>query len=291
MKKLRVLINPIAGHGLAPKIVKLIDQSSIIKTYEIDTQTTEYAGHASELAREAVLLGYDGVIAVGGDGTVNEIASQLVHTSTALGIVPSGSGNGLAKHLQYSTKFTRVLEQIATAKVKKIDTLLINGHFSLNVSGMGFDGFVAWRFNHEGKRGLSSYTRIALGEFFHYPLIRFRLFLNDRNITTDGHMLVIANASQFGNAAIIAPAAELDDGLMNIVTVKKPPFYLIPSLLYRLFTGNLKENKYLKSYTCNSLQAVTDRPVHLHIDGEAYEPVSKIDVKVVPMSLFAFVPE
>ncbi|MBK9320308.1 MAG: diacylglycerol kinase family lipid kinase [Bacteroidetes bacterium] len=291
MKRLRVLINPIAGHGLAPTIAKLIDSSPLIGQYEVDTQTTEYAGHAAVLAEEAVRLNYAGVIAVGGDGTVNEIAARLVNTSTALGIIPSGSGNGLARHLGYSLKFQTCLRQIATAEIRKIDTLSINNHFGLNVSGLGFDGFVAWRFNQEGKRGLSNYTRIALSEYFKYPSIRFQLRIDDKTISTDGHMLVIANASQFGNAAIIAPLAELNDGYMDIVTVKKPPLLQMPELFYRLFKGSLKESNYLKSYKCKSFQAVADRPVHLHVDGEAHSPISSIDVKINPLSLLVFMPQ
>jgi len=290
MKRVRVLINPIAGHGLAPTIAKLIDASDLISRFEVDTQTTEYAGHAAELTEEAVRLDYAGVIAVGGDGTVNEVASRLVNTSTALGIIPSGSGNGLSRHLGYSLKFKTCLQQLATAEIKKIDTLLINNHFRLNVSGLGFDGFVAWRFNQEGKRGLSNYTRIALSEYFKYPIIRFQLNIDGKPIATDGHMLVIANASQFGNAAIIAPLAELNDGYMDIVTVKKPPLLQMPELFYRLFNGSLKESSYLKSYKCKSFHAVADRPVHLHVDGEAHAPLSSIDVKINPLSLQVFMP-
>jgi diacylglycerol kinase (ATP) len=175
MKKLRILINPIAGHGFAPRIASLVDQSSLLKNYEVDTQTTEYAGHAAELARAAVNEGYDCVVAAGGDGTVNEIAAQLVHTSTALAIIPAGSGNGLARHLGFSLKYPLTLEQIAAAERSSIDTLSINNRFAVNVSGFGFDGLVAWRFNHEGKRGLSNYTKIALQEYFKYPIIRFQL--------------------------------------------------------------------------------------------------------------------
>ncbi len=290
MRKLRFLINPIAGHGLAPKIAKLIDQSDLIKQFEIDTQTTEYAGHAAELTMDAVKQGYYGVIAVGGDGTVNEIASCLVHTNTTLGIVPSGSGNGLARHLHYSLKFKKCLSQIAKNEIQSIDTLLINGHFAVNVSGLGFDGYVAWRFNHEGKRGLSNYTRIALSEYPKYPIIEFRLHINGIDLNTSAHMLVVANASQFGNAAIIAPAAKLNDGLLDLVMVKKPSLFKIPGMFYRLFRGKLKECSYLKSYRCSTFKATANRPVHLHIDGEAHEPVSVIEVKLVPSSLKVFMP-
>lgn len=290
MKKLLVLINPIAGHGLASGISKIIENSPLKNMYETEVVTTDYAGHAIELSRAAAEKKYAGVIAVGGDGTVNEVASALVHTSTALGIIPAGSGNGLARHLNYSLKFEKCIAQIAEASIQKIDTLSINNCFAVNVSGLGFDGYVAWRFNNEGKRGLSNYTKIAIMEYFKYPIIHFKLNMDGNEISTSAHMLVIANASQFGNAAIIAPSADLHDGLLDLVIVEKPPFLKIPALFYRLFSGTLKESSYLSAYRCSSFSAVADRPVHLHIDGESHEPVNAIDVRVIPASLPVFLP-
>lgn len=285
MKKLRILINPIAGHGFAPRIASLVDQSSLLKHYEVDTQTTEYAGHAAELARDAVKEGYDCVVAAGGDGTVNEIAAQLVNTSTALAIIPAGSGNGLARHLGFSLKYPHTLEQIATAQRSSIDTLTINNRFAVNVSGFGFDGLVAWRFNHEGKRGLSNYTRIALQEYFKYPIIRFQLNIDGEQLEKEAHMLVIANASQFGNAAVIAPKAELNDGLMDLVIVKRPPALQLPSMFFKLFNGTLRDNQYVKTIKCSAFTATSNRAIHLHIDGEAVEPLHSIKVTVHSSSL------
>lgn len=285
MKKLRILINPIAGHGFAPRIASLVDQSSLLKNYEVDTQTTEYAGHAAELARDAVNEGYDCVVAAGGDGTVNEIAAQLVHTSTALAIIPAGSGNGLARHLGFSLKYPNTIEQIATAQRSSIDTLTINNRFAVNVSGFGFDGLVAWRFNHEGKRGLSNYTKIALQEYFKYPIIRFQLDIDGEPLEKEAHMLVIANASQFGNAAVIAPTAELNDGLMDLVIVKRPPALQLPSMFFKLFNGTLRDNQYVKTIKCSAFTATSNRAIHLHIDGEAVEPLHSIKVTVQPSSL------
>ncbi|MBL7923902.1 MAG: diacylglycerol kinase family lipid kinase [Bacteroidia bacterium] len=291
MKKLRILINPIAGHGFAPRIAAKAEQSKLKESYELDVHTTRYPGHAAELAEEAVQLGYDAVIAAGGDGTVNETASKLVHTDTILGIIPAGSGNGLARHLGYSMQVNDIPDQLAGARIEKIDSLEINGRFAVNVSGFGFDGYVAWKFNKEGKRGLSNYTRIALGEYFRYPLIRFRLEIDGKNHEQEAHMLVIANASQFGNAAIIAPRASLHDGLTDLVLVKKPPLYRLPALFYRMFNGTLKDTDYLRTWPCKNLKAWADRPVHLHIDGEGLEPVRSINVDVKPSSLKVFHPQ
>jgi YegS/Rv2252/BmrU family lipid kinase len=290
MKKLRLLINPIAGHGFAPKIAGMVDRSTLGNHYEVDVQTTEYPGHAAELTAEAVQEGYAAVVAAGGDGTVNEVARKLVFTNTALGIIPAGSGNGLARHLGYSLKYPKTLEQLSTAIPSKIDSLLINNSFAVNVSGFGFDGLVAWRFNHEGKRGLSSYTKIALSEYFRYPDIKFRIQADGKSFEKEAHMLVIANASQFGNAAVIAPGAKLNDGKVDLVIVHRPPAWELPGMFYRLFSGKLRDNEYIKTIPCSSFSAISNRPIHLHIDGEAHREISEIQVSVQPDSLNILLP-
>lgn len=290
MRKLRLLINPVAGQGFAPKIAGLIDRSTLRENYEVDVQTTEYPGHAAQLTAEAVQQGYAVVVAAGGDGTVNEVARSLVHTRTALGIVPAGSGNGLARHLGYSLRYPTTLEQISYAGTGLIDSLRINGQFAVNVSGFGFDGLVAWRFNKEGKRGLSNYTRIAISEYFRYPSIRFDIEADGERFSRTAHMVVIANASQFGNAAVIAPHASLNDGLLDMVIVRRPPLHALPGTFYRLFRGTLKDNHYIQTHRCATFTARSDRPVHLHIDGEAHREISEIQVNIVPASLNMLIP-
>lgn len=291
MKKIRILFNPKAGSGLAPKIAKLVDASGLAEKYEVETIQTEYAGHGTILAKEAADNNYHSVIAIGGDGTVNEVARSLVHSETALGVIPAGSGNGLAKHIGMKSKATDCFFQLLNAEIKSIDTLKINEHFGLNVSGFGFDGYVAWLFNKSPKRGLSTYTKIGLQEYFKYPSIEFTITIDEKPFTTNAHMLVIANASQFGNAAIIAPKASLEDSLIDLVAVKKPNFAAIPETMIRLFTGTLKDNKYIKTTKCKSFVATADRPVHLHVDGEAIDPLNKITVELFPLSLKVMMPK
>ncbi|MBK9637350.1 MAG: diacylglycerol kinase family lipid kinase [Bacteroidetes bacterium] len=291
MKSLLLILNPIAGKGIAKKVEHAIGESGLNEQFQVQIQYTKYSGHAAEIAEKAVQEKIDVVVAAGGDGTVNEVASRLVHSNTALGIIPIGSGNGLARHMGYSMQIKKCLQQIAVSKIEKIDTLLINNRFGVNVSGFGFDGFVAWKFNKEGKRGLSNYTKIALREYAKYQPIHFELeglpLLNFSN----AHMLVIANASQFGNAAIIAPTAQLTDGLMDVVLVRKPSPLQLPSMFYRLFTGKLKDADYIQSFKCNQFSATSDRAIHLHVDGEACEPITKINVVLQPKSLLVIDPK
>jgi diacylglycerol kinase (ATP) len=291
MRSLLLILNPIAGKGAAKKIESLIDDARIKNYYQVKIEYTKYGGHAAEIAAKAVEEKVDVVVAAGGDGTVNEVASKLVNSNTTLGIIPIGSGNGLARHLGYSLDLKKCLAQIAISNTEKIDTLLINNRFGVNVSGFGFDGFVAWKFNKEGKRGLSNYTKIALREYSKYPPIQFTLEGLSNSSFTKAHMLVIANASQFGNAAIIAPTAQLTDGLMDVILVRKPTLLQLPVMFYRLFTGKLKDADYIQSFKCKQFSATSDREIHLHIDGEACEPLCKIEVILQPKSLLVLDPK
>ncbi len=290
MKRLRIIINPIAGHGLAPRIADYVGQSGLQDYYQVDIVTTEYGGHGAILAKEAIEQGFDVIVAAGGDGTVNEVASAVCGSAATLGIVPAGSGNGLARHIGMSTKPLTALKQLAQAAAHPIDTLRINGRFAVNVSGLGFDGYVAWLFNKSGKRGLSNYTRIGMQEYFRYPVAAFDIVADGKKIQKEGHMIVIANASQFGNAAYIAPRADLHDGKLDLVMVYRPPVIHVPAMFYRLFTGKLRDNKFIQTIHCKQFTATCSRPLHLHIDGEAVDPVSRIDVEVLPGSLNILMP-
>ena len=290
MNKAIVIYNPISGKGKGQLAADAIKISKLNELFQLEICKTEYLGHAKEIALKGIEEGVLYFIAIGGDGTINEVGSVLKGTQAAMGMIPMGSGNGLAKHIGMSTDYKQAINQIYTAKISSIDTLTINNRFALNVSGLGFDGYVAYHFNHNGKRGLSTYTKIGLREYFRYPLQEFEITFDNQKKQVKKHMLVIANASQFGNAAIIAPTADLTDGIIELVAVELPPVLNIPGMLYRLFNGKLKDNKYIQTYKCKSLVAKSKIPVHLHIDGESMEPVNEINVSIEPKSLFILTP-
>jgi diacylglycerol kinase (ATP) len=291
MKKAIVIYNPISGKGLGQKAADAIRNSQLEELYDLTVLKTEYEGHAKEIALKGLADGVRYFIAVGGDGTINEVGSVLKNKDAVLGMIPMGSGNGLAKHIGMSTDVSKAITQLCNASENSIDTLTINGRFAVNVSGFGFDGYVAYRFNHHGKRGLSTYTKIGLTEYFRYPLQEFEITFDNQTKQVKKHMLVIANASQFGNAAIIAPTADLTDGIIELVAVELPPILKIPGILYRLFNGKLKDNNYIQTYKCKSFVAKSNKPVHLHIDGESMEPVHEINVFIEPKSLTILTPQ
>jgi diacylglycerol kinase (ATP) len=284
-QKVLFIINPIAGHRKAPAIIRYLELSAVREIFDVSISHTEYRSHGIELSAKAADEGFHAVIAVGGDGTVNETARPLIGKETALGIIPAGSGNGLARHLEIPADPKQAIERICRNRITRIDTMEVNDRLSLNVSGFGFDGYVAWLFDQSKKRGLGGYTKIALKEYFKYKSVEFKVKLDDVSLDKTAHMIVIANASQFGNAAVIAPAADLKDGLIDIIVVKRPPVYKMPALFYRLFSGKLKSNENTLMFTTRTMIAVSDRPVHLHIDGEPSEPVNEIKCTINPLSL------
>ncbi len=287
---IRFIINPISGSGKGEQMAALVEQSDLKTKFEIEICKTNARGHAIALAKEATEKNYFGVVAVGGDGTVNEVASSLVNTETVLGIIPVGSGNGLARHLQVPTNPAKAIQYLLEAKVEAIDTLKINNWFAVNVSGLGFDGYVAWLFDKDGKRGLSAYTRLGLQNYFSYSSADFEIEADHQTIKATAHMVVIANASQFGNAAIISPRSDLKDGLLDVIIVKRPSVIDIPFTFYRLFKGTLKPNKNIQMLQCKNLHVKSSRPLHLHVDGEPHEPLSELAVQIFPSSLRVFIP-
>ncbi len=198
-KKYIVIINPVAGGK------RKISPSTEIETYlkelaiEFRTRYTTKQGDAHEWAKEAASGGYDIVIAAGGDGTINEVACALMYTKTALGIIPLGSGNGLARHLKIPIRIKGAIDYCVNASIKPIDTISINGHYSFNVSGFGFDALIAHRFQHAKTRGFWGYFNTVVKEIFNYKVTSIETLINKVHEQREIFICAIANSSQFGN--------------------------------------------------------------------------------------------
>lgn len=222
-------------------------------------------------------------VAVGGDGTISTVANLLKNTDKILGIYPAGSGNGFARETHFKKDIAELLIKIEAKNSKEIDTFTVNDHFSVNVSGTGFDGKVAQLFE-KTSRGLINYIKVSLKTYFSFKpkVIKFEAKFSEY----DGHylMLNVANSRQFGNNAYIAPHASKSDGLAEIVLVKKFPFYYAPTFAYRLFTKNLVGNKYIKYISTSEISFEIDSDLW-HLDGEAVTIQSPIKIKVYPRSL------
>jgi len=284
------IINPISGFANQHRFPVLLDRYIDKQQFSYEYVFTSYAGHATVLAAEAVRQGIDCVVAVGGDGTINEVAAQLVNQPVKLGIIPQGSGNGFARHLGISLSPRKALMQLNHAHTVQMDTGMINGKYFFNVSGAGFDGHISQIFAQQQQRGFTRYLRIVLHEFQKFQAMPYRYQVDGEWMNGQYFLIAIANSSQYGNNAVIAPNARPDDGLLDIVFMKKFPSYLLPSITLKGMLGQLESSRYVRTFQTNHLIIECPEKTPVHIDGEYYETGNRLEVKVVPKSLHILAP-
>lgn len=251
---------------------------------------TQHRGHATELASDASQKGIDYVVAVGGDGTINEVAKGLLNTSTTMGIIPRGSGNGLARHLGIDHTGEAAISQLFSSKAKKIDTLLVNNALSLNVSGIGFDGHVANLFGDRKLRGLLGYVLITLKEYFKFPEFEIEGTVENKTFKHHAFIIALANSSQYGNDIRIAPGASVSDGLVDISIIKKVPLTNVRFLISFL-RGSLKSSPSCEMFTTSAITLKSVIPLPYHIDGEPCGLTDTFEIRVLPNSLSVLIPE
>ncbi len=251
-------------------------------------RVTERPLHATVLAREAVNAGFDRIVAVGGDGTMNEVAQALVGTGVPLGLVPCGSGNGLALHLGIPL---RPLDALALAGdpaacIKTMDTGVADGHPFFNAMGVGLDAEISLRFNRLTRRGLPSYVRTTLGAFLSHRATDYRVTDElGSQLHLRAMIVAVANSDQYGNKAYIAPKARVDDGRLNLVAISPMNPFRLGTLVYRLFAGTLDRSRAVTSLLGGSFTLERPAPGPLHTDGETHEAGTLITVAVRPASL------
>ena len=289
-KKIIFIMNPISGTASKAAIPNLIDSTLDKELFEYEIKLTERAGHASELATEARNNHADIVVAVGGDGTVNEVARSLVHSGTALGILPCGSGNGLARHLLLPMNLKKSIEVINACKIHDLDYGVINGHPFFCTCGMGFDAFVSMKFAESGKRGPISYAENILREGLKYEPETYTLEDETGTKQYKAFLISCANASQYGNNVYIAPSASVRDGLMNVTIIE--PFTAIeaPQMAIQLFNGTIEQNSRIKTFQCKRLLIKRKSPGVVHYDGEPMMTGENIDVRIMPGGLLCLSP-
>lgn len=290
-KKLFFIINKFSGAGFRPKLEgKILDACHGHNT-ECTIEFTSGRGHATQLAARAIGQ-YDAVIAVGGDGTVNETAQGLVNSETPLGILPKGSGNGLARHLGVPMQLEPALAALFTSRVVRIDTFLLNNKLSINVSGIGFDGHVANLFGNQQKRGFWGYTKLILKEFINYPVFDADMIQNgNTRKMKDNFIIAIANSSQYGNNARISPLSSVTDHQLNVARVSKIPLHRSFHFAYRLFTRKLHNNESYTSLPVENITLTTRQPAAYHIDGEPCGSDTRFEIIIKPNSLPLLVPK
>ena len=289
--KVFFIINRYSGTGFRSAIEGRIIDTCAQLQLEGTIEYTQHKGHATELARQAVASGFERVFAMGGDGTVNEVAQGLVNTPAAMGILPTGSGNGLARHLHIPLKTQLALRLLDRHKIITMDTLRINDLLSVNVSGIGFDAHVAGKFGGNGKRGLISYGKLVMKEFPGFKEFPVEIKLDGKILKRKSFILALANSSQFGNNAKISPFASVCDQLIDVCFIKKVPIAQAVAFAQKMFSGHMNRSRFVEVVQGKHIKIGFDRPMPYHIDGEAMEPKATFDVRLVPGSLKMVVPD
>ncbi len=289
-KRLLAIINPISGTKGKANIPSLLSEIVDTDKYRVEICFTQYAGHGAELARQAVTDGVDVVMAIGGDGTCNEVARELINTSTALAIVPIGSGNGLARHLGISMEVRKALELINTGTCVDLDYCTANDRPFFCTCGVGFDALVSLKFAQGKSRGKLSYVSKALTEYLKYKSESYRIEMPDNIVTEKAFVVACGNASQYGNNAYITPHASMQDGKIDVTVIM--PFTPVeaPQLALLLFARHIDRDAHIKSFTTESLVIHREQPGVMHIDGEPIEMDARIEVRCFKGGLRAIVP-
>ena len=289
-KRVLFIINPHSGRKKFPDLENSIVKSCKQFSVEFAISATERAGHATEMAKEAVQQNFDLVFAVGGDGTVNEIAKGLIHSKVTMGIIPKGSGNGLARHLGIPQKPERALTLLQSGKKILMDTVSVNGEVSVNVSGIGFDGHIATLFGKSGKRGLREYVSLAAAEFRKFKKFPVAGKIDGSSYEGEAFILAFANSSQFGNNATVSPTASVCDQLMDICVIKKVPLLQALGFAGKMFTRRMHKSAFVKIIKAKKASFAFPGIMPYHIDGDGKEPISQFSIEVIPSSLKILAP-
>lgn len=286
MKRVLAIINPKSGTTSKSSVALKLSEAFLNTEYTLYFTYTRYAGHAYELAKQAVDEGYERIIAVGGDGTVNEVARGLIHTGISLAIVPMGSGNGLARALGLPMNIAEAAEIAALGQDDLIDCCRANGEPFFCTCGMGFDAEVSAAFAEAPFRGFLSYAKTSIEHYIKYKPEVYRIEIEGHEaIESEAFVVAAANASQYGNNAHIAPRASMVDGLVDIVVLRPFNVMELPQITLQLFSKKLEENVYQESYQTAKATFIRSKAGVVHLDGEPQEMPSRIEIEVLPKAI------
>lgn len=286
-EKVLIIINPVSGTGKQKSALKAIERDIDRINFDYEIAETQYAQHATEIARQAASNGYDIVVAVGGDGTINEVATGLVDTNTKMGIIPCGSGNGLARCLKIPISPSKAVEILNGNKMKRIDTMLVNGNFCASIAGIGFDALIAKEFQEKPKntRGFHTYLQLVASEYPKYKANEYKIEIDGKSSVHKAMFICLANANQFGYNAIVSPKSRIDDGLIDVCIVKNIPLITAPHTAMLLMTNNLNHSHRVKILQGKSVKICNNTNEYANIDGEAKQVGKTVDISIKHKSL------
>ena len=289
-QKIVFIINPISGMVKKENVGNQISLYIDKEKYDYQIINTKYAAHAIEITAQVVSNGADIIVAVGGDGSVNEVVNGLKGSNVKLGIIPLGSGNGLARFLKIPFQIKTAIEVLNKGNFTAVDTVNVNDRVFLSIAGIGFDALVAKRFAKYHKRGFWSYFAIATKEYRMYRPKKYQLTLNGETIKRRALMIVFANSDQFGYNTSIAPHALINDGLIDVCIVKKIPAYKMLFFIQLLFLKQLYKTNYLEIIKTDELWIERKRNKVVNIDGEPVRLTKNLHIKVNHLALNVIIP-
>lgn len=268
-KTLLAIVNPISGIGKQKKIEKVLKENLNQDLFDYSVAYTEHIHHGTEIARDAAMKGYDVVVAVGGDGSVNDVISGLKDSDTALGIIPCGSGNGLARNLKLPLMPALAVRVLNQYNKEKIDTIVLNdSHIIASIAGVGFDAFIARLMKSAKLRGFSAYLNLIMREYPSYKEKDYHLVIDDRELDRNAWFITFANSNQFGYNAAVAPKAKLDDGLIDISIVDKIPLEHVPITGPLVYANHFELSQHVEMFKAHEVHVSGNIDKWVNIDGE-----------------------
>ncbi len=282
-RKALFVINPISGGKKKDDVPDLI-KKHLDAGIKATVVYSDGPAHARQLAKEGSDK-FDIIVAVGGDGTVNEVASAIVGTDTILGIVPYGSGNGLARFLGISMNAPKAIAALNTTRVEVIDSATLNGRPFFNMAGMGFDAHISEVFSHGKKRGFITYLVSSIQEFSKYKPESYDIEVDGALYKREAFMLSFANSSQYGNNAHISPNASVQDGLLDVCVIKEFPSWRLFEMGIRMLTKTTENTGYLEIIRGKHIRVKRAGPGPAHLDGEPHISAAETEIELVPGSL------
>jgi YegS/Rv2252/BmrU family lipid kinase len=279
-KYIKFIINPVSGGKNKSKLPEQIRALSNVKNFESDIKVSNSTEETIHIAQDAVEREYNAIIAVGGDGTINNVAAQLIDTETALGIIPMGSGNGLSRALKIPFDLKEAMETVYRFNKSKLDNGFINDTPFFNLAGVGFDAHVAGKFQGSVSRGFSNYIKITISEFNNYVPHEYEITVDGVTRKINAFLLTVNNGTQFGNNAYTAPNALLDDGLLNVMIIKKCSWINIPSLAYHLFNKTIHKHPFVETFSTSAIKIKRLNNELVNIDGEPIQMGKELDLKI-----------
>lgn len=290
-KSVVFITNPFSGTSSKNNLNVLIDENLDKNKFDYQIWKTEYSGHAKLLAQKACDKKIDVVASVGGDGTLNEIASVLVNKNILLAVVPGGSGNGFSYHIGIKRDVKSAIEAINQGKTIKIDTCTANEHFFINVAGLGLDAKVSYETKRSTKRGFLLYFTQTLKEAKNFKYLKLKIDFNNNFKEGEYAMAVVANGSIYGYNFAIAPTAVLDDGEMDILLIKKAPIFRYFLLAFRMINKSFHKSPLVEFYRTKHIKITVTDLHYLHTDGEGFQNQGMLDFNIVPKSLNLIIPK